>query len=61
MSYEIYIIENPLYERKEKIKRVENINWSDDLDNIFTSFDFTTSEVLSVGTWIELFEKEDNI
>ena len=59
VSYEIYIIDKN-FEKKQKIKDVVNINWGDDLDNIFTAFDFTTSEVLKAGEWIEIFEKDEN-
>ena len=60
MSYEIYTVEKDSFERISKIKQVDNINWADDVENVYITFDFETSEVLDVGQWIELYEKDDN-
>lgn len=59
MSYEIYSVKKDSFERIEKIEHIESINWADDVDNVFVSFDFTTSKKNDVGSWIELYEKDD--
>lgn len=60
MSYEIYKVKKDTFERNSKINQIDNINWADDVENVFISFDFETSEVLDVGQWIELYEKDDD-
>ncbi len=59
MSYEIYIVNKDTFERIEKIQHIENINWTDDIDNVFISFTFSCTKAYLVGNWIELYEKDD--
>ena len=60
MTYEIYTLKNEVYEEISKIKNVINISWNDDLNNIFTSFEFTSSEELEGGAWVKIKEKYDD-
>ena len=59
MSYEIYTVKKDTFERTLKVKQINSINWNDDIDNVFISFDFETTEELKVGEWVELYEKND--
>lgn len=62
MSYEIYRLkklDDGSFEQVEKIKHIESVNWSDNLEDVFISFDFTATVQIDVGTWIELYEKDD--
>lgn len=60
MSYEIYTVKKDTFERISKINKIANINWDDDVEKVYISFNFETSEILEVGQWIELYEKDDN-
>ena len=48
MSYEIYIVNKDTFERIEKIQHIENINWTDDIDNVFISFTFSCTKAYLV-------------
>ena len=60
MSYEIYIVKQKTFERIERVLHDESFNWQDDLENIFISFDFTCEKKIEPGSWIELYEKDDD-
>lgn len=59
MMYEVYKIQPEYYTRISKISHIIEFNWGDDIDRIFLNFSFSTSENIEVGTWIELFNKND--
>ena len=63
MSYDIYKIhfDGEEYVHDDKISKVLEINWQDDIEKVFIPFDFSTTEELEVGQWIELYEKDENI
>ena len=61
MSYQVFRINNNTFERINEITNIKSFSWSDSLDKIFTSFNFTTTEILECGDWIELRHREDNI
>lgn len=53
---EEYIVKEQI---REKIQNIVTFNWSDNKDNKFLSFDFTTNQKLSVNDWIELYSYTD--
>ncbi len=44
------------FERLNRITWVEHLSWSDNLNNPYLAFDFTTNEEFEVGEWVELYE-----
>lgn len=61
MAYEIQTIEPGSYDKIAKVRHIQNINWADNLDNVFISFSFTTTEKLEVGSWIRLYDTYDDV
>lgn len=61
MTYEIYKINftDNKYRRTEKIENIFSINWNDDIEKAFISFDFTTNKKIKSGELIELYDKEN--
>lgn len=62
MKYEVYKIREEKdndgkskYTKENLIKHVTTVNWSDDKNSLFLSFDFITEEKLKKGDWIELY------
>ena len=60
MSYKLYKINN-IKEKKRiiEIEKVLSFNWQDNINNVFTSFDFESKTKLNCGDWIELFNQDD--
>lgn len=55
MSYIVYKVNSETLERISTVERVVSFNWQDDIEKVFTSFEFETAEELACGDWIELY------
>ena len=55
MSYIVYKVNPETLKRISTVERVVSFNWQDDIEKVFTSFEFETAEELACGDWIELY------
>lgn len=61
MSYIIYKVNSQDFKRIIEIPNIFSFNWQDNIANIFTSFDITTSySELNCGDWIEVYSPDFN-
>ncbi len=60
MSYEIYKINRDDKTRILLIEKVKSLNWNDNKNDVHIAFNFSTTENLSCGDWIEIYNPYDN-
>ena len=53
-------LKNGAYTRGSEILNVASINWQDNINDVFISFDFQTTEIINPGSFIEIYSKDDN-
>lgn len=59
MTYLVYRLNPQTLERQTIVKKILSFNWQDDIQDVFISFDFETTEALSCGDWIELYNSDN--